>query len=31
MKSEFGDTPQINSVSPLIGQELAKNAMTALI
>ncbi|EFS17708.1 MULTISPECIES: protein translocase subunit SecDF [Staphylococcus] len=31
IKSEFGDTPQINSVSPLIGQELAKNAMTALI
>jgi len=30
-KTEFGDTPQINSVSPLIGQELAKNAMTALI
>ena len=31
IKSEFGDTPQINTVSPLIGQELAKNAMTALI
>ncbi|MDH9930121.1 protein translocase subunit SecDF [Staphylococcus capitis] len=31
IKSEFGDIPQINSVSPLIGQELAKNAMTALI
>lgn len=31
IKSEFGDTPQINTVSPLIGQELAKNAITALI
>ncbi|MFU0761434.1 protein translocase subunit SecDF [Staphylococcus pasteuri] len=31
MKSEFGDTPQINTVSPLIGQELAKNAMLALV
>ena len=31
IKSEFGDTPQINTVSPLIGQELAKNAMNALI
>ena len=31
MKSEFGDNPQINTVSPLIGQELAKNAVTALI
>ena len=24
VKSEFGDNPQINTVSPLIGQELAK-------
>ena len=31
VKSEFGDNPQINTVSPLIGQELAKNAVTALI
>lgn len=31
IKSKFGDTPQINTVSPIIGQELAKNAMLALI
>ncbi|MBE9428312.1 protein translocase subunit SecDF [Staphylococcus warneri] len=31
MKSEFGNAPQINTVSPLIGQELAKNAMLALV
>ncbi|MDU1879380.1 MAG: hypothetical protein E6779_07360, partial [Finegoldia magna] len=31
MKSEFGNSPQINTVSPLIGQELAKNAMLALV
>ena len=31
VQSEFGDNPQINTVSPLIGQELAKNAVTALI
>ena len=31
IKSEFGDTPQINTVSPIIGQELAKNAMLALL
>lgn len=24
IKSKFGDTPQINTVSPIIGQELAK-------
>ncbi|WP_086896493.1 protein translocase subunit SecDF [Staphylococcus aureus] len=31
IKSKSGDTPQINTVSPIIGQELAKNAMLALI
>ncbi|HDI0210529.1 TPA: protein translocase subunit SecDF [Staphylococcus aureus] len=31
IKSKFGDTPQINTVSPIIGQELAINAMLALI
>ncbi|MGZ1635724.1 protein translocase subunit SecDF [Staphylococcus argenteus] len=31
IKSKFGDRPQINTVSPIIGQELAKNAMLALI
>ncbi|HDH4916525.1 TPA: protein translocase subunit SecDF [Staphylococcus aureus] len=31
IKSKFGDTPQINTVSPIIGQELAKNAILALI
>ena len=31
MKAEFGNAPQINTVSPLIGQELAKNAMLALV
>ncbi|MEI5732249.1 protein translocase subunit SecDF [Staphylococcus aureus] len=31
IKSKFGDTPQINTVSPIIGQELAKNAMLVLI
>ncbi|HAR2852297.1 TPA: protein translocase subunit SecDF [Staphylococcus argenteus] len=31
IKSKFGDTPQINTVSPIIGQELAKNTMLALI
>ncbi|GJF45577.1 protein translocase subunit SecDF [Staphylococcus argenteus] len=31
IKSKFGDTPQINTVSPIIGQELPKNAMLALI
>ncbi|MDN8796225.1 protein translocase subunit SecDF, partial [Staphylococcus aureus] len=27
IKSKFGDKPQINTVSPIIGQELAKNSM----
>ncbi|HFG8989646.1 TPA: protein translocase subunit SecDF [Staphylococcus argenteus] len=31
IKSKFGGRPQINTVSPIIGQELAKNAMLALI
>lgn len=30
IKSEFGDTPQINTVSPLIGQELAKTQLLHL-
>ena len=31
IKSKFGDTPQINTVSPIIGQKKKKNAMLALI
>ncbi|MDU6092153.1 MAG: protein translocase subunit SecF, partial [Staphylococcus lugdunensis] len=30
-KNEFGHSPSVNTVSPVIGQELAKNALKALI
>ncbi len=30
VKSEFGDNPQINTVSPLIGQELAKKCCNCI-
>ena len=31
MNNEYGHKPTVNTVSPMIGQELAKNAMKALI
>lgn len=31
MKKEFGNEPTVNTVSPVIGQEIAKNALLSLI
>ena len=31
LKAEYGNEPSVNTVSPVIGQELAKNAMLALL